>query len=48
MNNQQLQLFLDCTPTAVAMFDRDFRYLAVSRCGLDGYRLDATGRSASF
>lgn len=36
-----IQLYLQATPAAVAMFDRDMRYLIVSRQWVDDYGLDA-------
>ncbi|NJK27880.1 MAG: response regulator [Coleofasciculaceae cyanobacterium SM2_3_26] len=43
----QLQLFVEHTPAAIAMFDRQMRYLIVSHRWLEDYRLqgDIIGRS---
>lgn len=45
---QLLQLFAEGAPAGIAMFDKEMRYLAVSRRYLDDYRLsrtDVVGRS---
>lgn len=47
-NEAQLQLFVEHAPAAIAMLDREMRYIAVSRRWLSDYRFDAkdvTGRS---
>ena len=47
-SNALLQLFIDRAPAALAMFDREMRYLAVSRRWLEEYSLvdcDILGRS---
>ncbi len=41
MNEEQLQFFLRDAPIAVAMFDRDMRYLGASGPWLKDYRLDS-------
>jgi PAS domain S-box-containing protein len=36
---EQLRLFVDHSPAAMAMFDREMKYLVVSRSWIEGYRL---------
>lgn len=38
-SEERLRLFVENSPTALAMFDSDMRYLAVSRCWLTNYSL---------
>ena len=38
---QQLRLFVEHSPAAIAMMDRDLRYLVASQCWLSDYRLGA-------
>jgi PAS domain S-box-containing protein len=47
LTSAKLRLFLDCAPAAVAIFDRDMRYLGASRRWLETFELDGdvTGRS---
>ena len=40
---EQLQLFVEHTPTAIAMFDREMRYLAASRRWREYFRLSDAG-----
>ncbi|MFE4106911.1 PAS domain S-box protein [Almyronema epifaneia] len=47
-SENKLRLFVEHSPAAIAMFDKQMRYLAVSRCWLEDYRLgdrDLIGQS---
>ncbi|MGJ0506857.1 MAG: PAS domain-containing sensor histidine kinase [Methylocystis sp.] len=48
MKGKELRLFIEQAPVAMAMFDRDMRYVAASRRWLDERKLDSSivGRSA--
>lgn len=45
-NQQKLKLFIECAPAGIAMFDKEMRYLAVSRRFMEDYGIigDVIGR----